>query len=88
MINIFSSQLITLQEKARYILSEADSNERMLHWIQEMYPNATISDAKRERALMQKLIDANTNVAGQKAMNELSVFHQSLASRSIKHSDR
>lgn len=87
-LNVYSSVLITMQEEARYILLEADTDEKLLKWIQGIYPNATIADAKKERALMQKLIEADTDAAGQKAMNELSVFHSSLASRNIQHSDR
>lgn len=87
-LNVYSSILITMQEEARYILLEADTDEKLLKWIQGIYPNATISDASKERKLMEKLIEAEGDAAGQKAMNELSVFHKSLASRRIKHSER
>ena len=87
-LNVYSSVLITMQEEARYILLEADTDEKLLKWIQGKYPNATISDASRERKLMEKLIEADGDSAGQKSMNELSVFHRGLASRNIQHSDR
>ena len=87
-LNVYSSVLITMQEEARYILLEADTDEKLLKWIQGKYPNATISDASRERKLMEKLIESDGDSAGQKAMNELSVFHRGLASRNIQHSDR
>lgn len=87
-LNVYSSILITMQEEARYILLEADTDEKLLRWIQGVYHNATISDASKERKLMEKLIEAESDAAGKNAMNELSVFHRSLASRSIKHSER
>lgn len=87
-INVFSSQMITLQEKARFILSEADDDEKMLQWIQGRYPYATISDAKHERLLIEKLLEAKTDADGHKAVNELNNYHKSMASRDIKRSAR
>ena len=87
-LNAYSSILITMQEEARYILLEADTDEKLLKWIQGKYPNATISDASKERKLMENLIEAKGDSAGHNAINELSVFHRGLASRRIKHSDR
>lgn len=87
-LDAYSSILITIQEEARYILLEADTDEKLLKWIQGKYPNATISDASKERKMMEKLIEAKGDSAGHNAINELSVFHRSLASRKIKHSNR
>ena len=81
MISVFSSHLITLQEMARYILNEADGNERMLHWLQGIYPCATIADANKEMELMRNLLDARSNAAGHKAINELHMIHISMAAR-------
>lgn len=81
MVNLFLSKLITLQEMARFILKEADGNEKMLQWLQEIYPYITISDANKEKALMEKLIEANSYYAGLDIVNRLHSFHKSLADK-------
>lgn len=81
MVNLFSSKLITLQEMARFILKEADDNEKMLHWLQEIYPYITISDANKEKALMEKLVEANSYHSGIDIVNRLRLFHRSLADK-------
>ena len=85
MIDMFSSQLITLQEMARFILRETDGNEKMLHWLQAIYPCATSLDADKEKELMGMLLEVKSYSAGRDAINRLSLFHKNLAYRDIKH---